>query len=139
MELYRSPSYEERKTRDISPPESPARAPSVERHQHRSRRQEGGWSGSESRRYVVDRSQSGSPASPAGRPPQKGNTHQSYSDAVVERSHSSPHVHPRSPPRHSGKGRRNSPCHSEGSSPERCVIHVYIVIFFPMDLFKLMD
>eukprot|EP00250_Pteridium_aquilinum_P008004 c17598_g1_i2 orf=334-1350(-) len=119
----RSPSYNERK-RDFSP-ESPARSPSLERHQHRSRRQEGGRSGSDSRKYGVDHSWSGSPAhsaSPAGRNSPKGSKHESRSGGrreVREHSHSSSHVHPRSSSRPSGKGRQKSSSGSDGSSPER--------------------
>lgn len=129
MVLYRSPSYEQR--RDVSPPESSARSPSEERHQNRRGRHEVGRSGSESKRYGDKRSRSGSPLSPDGRHAQKGsNKHESYSDAQRlehDRSHSPRHVQPESPPRSSRKGRRRSPSHSGGSSPERCALFMYIL------------
>lgn len=121
----RSPSYNERRAHEFSPSDSPARSPSPERYQHRSRRHERRRSRSDSKRSRGERSRSQSPvhsSSPVSRHPHKGSKHESRSGSkrlARDRSHSATPVHSPRPVRHSVKGRQESPFHSETSSPNR--------------------
>lgn len=107
----RSPPRWDRYSRfshDYSPPESPVRSLSPERHEPKSRRHEGGSSGSERRKYV-DRSPSGSPLSPSGRYAHKSSKLENRSDSRREAKQSSRRG-----------GRHRSPSRSDGSLAERC-------------------